>query len=217
MNWYKTAQEKVKFNELAIGDTFYHTYYGTSTKTGPNTYDGDTKTNLTIRNEEDYVNRYPKEEQEEEQGDTMDIGSGAGYPAASLSNFSPHPFSIDGVQCASMEGFLQSLKYKGADMQREVCTLVGKAAKFKGKKKKWFRDQTLYWQGRSIPRKSGEYQELLDKAFNAMFEQSNSFKKALKASGKATLTHSMGKNDESRTVLTNREFIRRLTQLRAKL
>jgi len=40
----------------------------------------------------------------------MDIKSGVGYPASSLSNFSPHPFVLDGVQIASMEGFLQSLK-----------------------------------------------------------------------------------------------------------
>ena len=40
----------------------------------------------------------------------MDISSGSSYPASSLSNFSPHPFIIDGVECSSMEGFLQSLK-----------------------------------------------------------------------------------------------------------
>lgn len=41
----------------------------------------------------------------------MDIGSGTGYPSAALSNFAPHSFVIDGVECASMEGFLQSLKF----------------------------------------------------------------------------------------------------------
>ena len=40
----------------------------------------------------------------------MDIGSGSGFPSATLSNFAPHPFVIDGVECNSMEGFLQSLK-----------------------------------------------------------------------------------------------------------
>jgi hypothetical protein len=29
-------------------------------------------------------------------------------------------------------------------MQKEVCKLVGKQAKFKGKKKKWYKTQTLY-------------------------------------------------------------------------
>jgi len=36
----------------------------------------------------------------------MNIGSGQAYPANSLSNFAPHPFMIDGVECNSMEGFL---------------------------------------------------------------------------------------------------------------
>ena len=92
----------------------------------------------------------------------MDIGSGTGFPSASLSNFAPHPFVIDGVECASMEGFLQSLKFSSPDMQKAVCQLVGKAAKFKGKKKKWWRTQTLHWQGTEIPRDSQEYQDLLD-------------------------------------------------------
>ena len=37
----------------------------------------------------------------------MDIGSGNSYPSNALSNFAPHPFEIDGVNCNSMEGFLQ--------------------------------------------------------------------------------------------------------------
>lgn len=65
----------------------------------------------------------------------MDIGSGTGFPSASLSNFAPHAFVIDNIECASMEGFLQSLKFSSPEMQAEVCKLVGKAAKFKGKKK----------------------------------------------------------------------------------
>ena len=66
----------------------------------------------------------------------MNIGAGTGYPSGALSNFAPHPFVIDGVECASMEGFLQSLKFKEPEMQKHVCLLVGKAAKFKGKKKR---------------------------------------------------------------------------------
>ena len=66
----------------------------------------------------------------------MDIGTGTGYPSTALSNFAPHSFVIYGVECASMEGFLQSLKFSNPEMQKEVCKLVGKAAKFKGKKKK---------------------------------------------------------------------------------
>ena len=146
----------------------------------------------------------------------MDISSGAGYPASSLSNFAPHEFIIDDVKCASMEGFLQSLKFQNPDMQRYVCSLVGKAAKFKGKNKKWQKTGNLYWQGEIIPRSSKRYQELLDNAYDAL-SKNKSFRKALLATECAKLTHSMGKNKMSETVLTKTEFVSRLTKIRTTL
>ena len=146
----------------------------------------------------------------------MDIGSGTGFPSANLSNFTPHPFTIDGVECASMEGFLQSLKYSNVDMQEHVCTLVGKQAKFKGKRKNWYRKQTLYWQGVEYPRDSQAYQDLLDRAYNALTENTK-FQRALLATGNANLTHSMGQKKKANTVLTEQEFTSRLTIIRRGL
>lgn len=146
----------------------------------------------------------------------MDIGSGNKYPSNALSNFAPHPFVIDGVECNSMEGFLQSLKFSNPEMQKEVCKLVGKAAKFKGKKKKWWEKQVLYWQGQEIKRNSIEYQQLLNRAYTAL-AQNESFKSALLASGNANLTHSIGKNKIQETVLTKSEFCSRLIRLRWQL
>lgn len=146
----------------------------------------------------------------------MDIGSGTGFPSANLSNFTPHPFTIDGVECASMEGFLQALKYKNVDMQKHVCTLVGKQAKFKGKRKNWYRKQTLYWQGQEYKRDSKDYQDLLDRAYNALSENKK-FQRALLATNQANLTHSMGKRKTSETVLTEREFVSRLMIIRRGL
>lgn len=146
----------------------------------------------------------------------MDIGSGKAYPSNALSNFAPHPFTIDGVECNSMEGFLQSLKFESIPMQEYVCTLVGIAAKRKGRPKKWWTKQTLYWKGKEYPRESKEYQELLTRAYDALFENS-SFRKALSASVNATLTHNIGKSKEKETILTKREFISQLERLRKKL
>ena len=153
---------------------------------------------------------------EGERINNMDIGSGTGYPSAALSNFSPHSFVIDGVECASMEGFLQSLKFQDPEMQKHVCTLVGKTAKFKGKKKKWWKTQTLYWKGEEIPRSSERYQELLDDAFTAL-SKNDGFRRALLATQNATLTHNIGKKKESETVLTRTEFTSRLTKIRNEL
>ena len=145
----------------------------------------------------------------------MNIGSGNAYPSNALSNFTPHPFTIDGIECNSMEGFLQAMKFKNPDMQAEVCKLIGLKAKFKGKPKKWWIDQKLYWQGVEYDRHSQEYQDLLDRAFNEL-SKNTGFKKALIASGNSVLTHSMGKTDESKTILTTREFCSRLVKIRNK-
>ena len=146
----------------------------------------------------------------------MNIGSSNGYPSGALSNFAPHPFVIDGVECNSMEGFLQSLKFSDPEVQKEICKLVGKAAKFKGKNKKWWKTQTLYWQGEPIERDSAEYQELLDRAYEAL-SKNTGFQKALLATGDAVLTHNIGKSKETETVLTRREFCNRLTKIRERL
>jgi len=147
----------------------------------------------------------------------MDIKSGKRYPAGALSNFAPHPFVFRGVECNSMEGLLQAVKFKTPDLQEAVCRLVGRKAKATGWGKNWQSTQTLWWNGEPIKRDSDEYQELLDEAFNAMFDQNAKAKKALLASGNATLKHSIGRTKQSETVLTKKEFCSRLTDIRSRL
>lgn len=147
----------------------------------------------------------------------MDIRSGKGYPASALSNFSPHPFTFQGVEIASMEGFLQSLKYENPHMQIEVCKLVGFKAKRFGAKKNWQRDQTLYWQETSMGRESDEYQELLDAVYNAMFDGNEKARKALLATMSANISHSIGRTKKRETVLTRQEFCSRLMNIRKRL
>jgi predicted NAD-dependent protein-ADP-ribosyltransferase YbiA (DUF1768 family) len=146
----------------------------------------------------------------------MNIGSGNSYPANALSNFSPHPFVLDGVQIISMEGFLQALKFDKPHIQEAVCQLVGRAAKSRGRARNhhWQSRQRLWWKGKEYARDGVPYQQLLTRAYDAMFEQSDSFRRALRATGKATLTHSIGHNDSSKTVLTEREFMLQLHGLR---
>lgn len=149
----------------------------------------------------------------------MNIHSKSGYPASSLSNFAPHPFTVTWkgftVECNSMEGFLQSLKFKNPLMQIEVCKLVGIKAKTKGKNKRWQVKQVLWWAGQPIGRHTDEYQELLDAAYEALLKNTK-FRKALVSTGDATLTHTIGKSNKKDTVLTRSEFCKRLIQLRNK-
>jgi len=147
----------------------------------------------------------------------MDISSKGGYPSNKLSNFAGHRFTIDGVTCNSMEGFLQSLKFSNPDMQVEVCKLVGYAAKKKGKDKNWRTKQILYWRGIEIKRDSQRYQDLLDRAYKEMAIQSEGFRKALLASGDGLLTHSIGRRKKNETILTTTEFCSRLIKLREQI
>lgn len=146
----------------------------------------------------------------------MDIGAGNDYPSCALSNFARHPFTFRGVKCASMEGLLQSFKFSSPEMQKYVCTLVGRTAKFTGKKKAWHQTQTFYWNGKPIKRDSQEYQDLLDEVYDCLY-QNEGFRRALAATRGATLTHSIGKSDMRRTVLTTSEFCSRLRKLRDRL
>lgn len=146
----------------------------------------------------------------------MNIGSGCGWPGSALSNFAGHGFVFDGIECASMEGFLQSLKFDKPHIQVEVCKLIGKAAKHRGKarNKAWRQAQTLWWKGAAISRHSPEYMRLLWLAYCCMFNQCPAFSSALMATKGMRLTHSIGSSNSSETVLTEREFCGILTRIR---
>jgi predicted NAD-dependent protein-ADP-ribosyltransferase YbiA (DUF1768 family) len=148
----------------------------------------------------------------------MDISSDGDYPSSMLSNFAPHAFVLDGVLIASMEGFLQSLKFSEVARQRDVCMLVGKAAKLKGQEGSgWQLEGKLHWNGQDIDRFSDKYQRLLDRAFETLYTTNEAARRALLATGEAVLEHSIGNPDAKQTVLTQNEFCSRLTQLRRML
>lgn len=143
----------------------------------------------------------------------MDIKSGNPYPSNALSNFAPHPFVFRGVECASMEGLLQSLKFNKSDIQKEVCKLTGYAAKSRGRPKNWQKTQTLWWNGVPMQRQSEGYKAFLLEAYEAL-AQNELFRKALIATKDAVLTHSIGRSKETETILTKNEFCGILHRIR---
>ena len=144
----------------------------------------------------------------------MDIGKGSGGVAGRLSNFTPRKFIFDGVECNSIEGVLQSFKFKNPEMQKEICKLSGLGAKQRGANKNWRQYQKLYWQGKEYKRDSKEYQELLDRLYQTVYDQNDNFRRDLQSCKGVTFTHSLGKHKKSETVLTVQEFCSRLTNLR---
>ena len=138
----------------------------------------------------------------------IDIYSGGEYPADVLSNFTPRTFVIDGVTCASMEGFLQSLKFLSPSTQKRVCMLSGKEAKKCGENKRlWKWSKRVCWQGRIIKRESQEFTLLLLRAYQEMYKADARFRQALEDAKGYTLCHSIGKRDKLQTILTEDEFI----------
>lgn len=146
----------------------------------------------------------------------MDIHSKSPYPADALSNFAAYDFVMDGISCASMEGFLQSLKFKNPTDQINICALRGGDAKESGLLIDWKKTQTLYWQGQDINRHSPQYQTLITQAYDQL-KLNPDFQTALLKSGSEILEHSIGISDPEDTILTEHEFITQLTRIRAEL
>ena len=75
----------------------------------------------------------------------------------------------------------------------------------------------LWWDGKPYPRKSDEYQELLDDVYTELFTQNEKARSALLATRDANLTHSIGRTKQSETVLTKTEFCGRLMKIRNRI
>ena len=148
---------------------------------------------------------------------TLDIKSNCLYPANVLSNLYHNPFIFDDIECESIEGFLQSLKYEDKKEQIDVCKLYGGSAKKAGKKKKeWTKDQTLFWQGQPIKRNSKDFKKLIFAVFQACFLQNPQYRMALISTAGMNLSHKSGESDPEKTILTENEFIDTLNEIRKK-
>ena len=144
---------------------------------------------------------------------TIDIYSKKLGPAGRLSNFTKRCFVFDGIECRSIEGVLQSFKFKNISEQRIICGLWGIQAKLTGEIANWKENQILYWNGAEYPRDSLEYQMLLDRLYVSVFEQDEGFRKDISRVRGRRLIHSIGSDDPTNTILTEEEFISRLKML----
>lgn len=136
-------------------------------------------------------------------------------PAGQLSNLAHNPFIMDGLFFGSTEGFLQGLREKNPDIQKEIFELHGIEAKKAGGIRP-IKGQTLYWQGKPFDRHSEFYQELLYRMYMHCFVQNEKYQKALYESLGKKLIHSIGKSDPFDTILTEDEFIGNLNKIRDK-
>lgn len=146
-------------------------------------------------------------------GKAINVWSSESYPANVLSNLYPNAFEIDGIECASMEGFLQSLKYEDPEVQKAICALSGHDAKDRSISD-WQSTQIIYWQGTSIHRQSADFQALLLRAYQSLFHQNETFHAALLATRGKRIYHTRGLADPRKTILTEKEFCEFLMNVR---
>lgn len=81
----------------------------------------------------------------------------------------------------------------------------------------WQRDQIVWWKGVSVNRQSDDYLQLIQRAYQAMFEQNERFRTALLSTKGRKLYHSQGEQNPYKTILTEKEFCQILTELRDHL
>lgn len=145
-----------------------------------------------------------------------------------LSNLFPHKFlfytrgkgSFDDTHCISMESFLQSLRVKDPGLQKYICENYSgiNAQKLKACLRDWREDGYLYWNGIAIKRDSATYHELITTAYDCLFEGNPIFRECVLPQFKGMhLIHSIGKDSESETLLTECEFRYQLNRLIQRL
>lgn len=136
------------------------------------------------------------------------------HPEDILSNLCGNDFCFDDVQCRCMEGFLQSLKYQDEEQQRKVCLMNGTDAR-QDSNSTWEKSQILWWKGRPIKRQSSEFRRLVRKVYESMYEWSARFRDILMSTEGKELRYNSGQNDSHKSILTDKEFCKILTDLRA--
>ena len=149
------------------------------------------------------------------ENDTLNIYSKSSDPRGRLlSNFSHHPFLIDGQKFESVEGFIQGIAFPEGDPKREAAFKAwGSAAKKFGElqEKKY-----VWWQGKEIIFGSPEEHALIEQALRAKFAQNPDVKEALIATRDFRLTHLLPDPEPSTTCLPAKTFCSILMKIRSE-
>lgn len=132
--------------------------------------------------------------------------------ARCLSNLSSHSFFIDGEKMASVEGFIQGIKFpKVNHIRKQSFQSVGVDAKRLGKKAEC---NFVWWKDKIIEYGSVEHHKLINKAICCKFNQNADAMKALLETDGLVLVHDTGHPDSPKTSLPADIFCKILTNIR---
>lgn len=136
------------------------------------------------------------------------------WRAYALANFPLFPFLLDGATIASVEGFVQGIKFPEGDPIRELAFLSHSlAAKQCGVDAKRV---SVWWNGRTIPYGSAEHHKQIGRAIRAKFQCNRGAQLALQATRGLKLIHDLGPESPT-TSLPGTVFCRILDELREEL
>jgi predicted NAD-dependent protein-ADP-ribosyltransferase YbiA (DUF1768 family) len=140
----------------------------------------------------------------------------ADWRGLALSNFGLSPFVLDGTLFASVEGFIQGIKFPEGDPRRAAAfASSGWPAKRLGDTA----DRSgAYWGGARLAYGSPDHHRLIERAMRARIAQSLGLQEALRSTADAMLIHDTGADADSPTTsLPASVFCRILTEIRSEL
>jgi len=147
---------------------------------------------------------------------TLNISSTSqDWRGVALSNFPLSPFTLDGVLFASIEGFIQGIKFPQGDPRRErAFVLYGWDAKSLGAEA----DRSgAYWQGERLTYGSTQHHALIERAIRARVAQNAGLAQVLLSTAGFRLVHDTGEVESPTTSLPAEVFCRILERMRQEL
>lgn len=147
---------------------------------------------------------------------TLNVSStSSDWKGVALSNFQLSPFSLDGILFASIEGFIQGIKFPEGDARREQAFV---SSGWEAKNLAGEADRSgAYWQGRKFVYGSSEHHRLIERAIRARIAQNSGLAQVLASTGDATLVHITNEPESPTTSLPAVVFCRILNQMRDEL
>jgi predicted NAD-dependent protein-ADP-ribosyltransferase YbiA (DUF1768 family) len=139
------------------------------------------------------------------------------WRGVALSNFTLSPFMLDGTLFASIEGFIQGIKFpEGHPLREQAFLLAGWDAKALGKQAD---NSGAYWGGACLPYGSADHHALIERAIRARFAQNEGLRHVLRTTAGMTLGHdpNPGQPEPAVTSLPAAVFCRILTEIRDAL
>lgn len=138
------------------------------------------------------------------------------WRGVALSNFSLSPFLLDGVLLASIEGFIQGIKFpEGHPARARAFASTAWQAKECGQGA----DKVhVYWGPTPIAFGTTAHHQLVERALRAKFEQNQGLRHVLRSTQGLDILHQTGEGAEpALTSIPATEFCRILTEIRGGL